>query len=61
MRNNSWLLTYGNSDKIYFMKIPSNLGESPVFSKISRPALGLKQPPIQWVPAFFPGGKAAGA
>ena len=26
-----------------------------------RPALGSIQPPIQWVPGFFPGGKGAGA
>jgi len=30
------------------------------FSKTSRPAFGLTQPPIQWVPAFFPEGNAAG-
>jgi hypothetical protein len=32
------------------------------FSKTSRPALGLTQPPVQWVlVALPPGGKAAGA
>jgi hypothetical protein len=32
-----------------------------LFSKPSRPTLGPTQRPIQWVPAFFPEGKAAGA
>jgi len=32
-----------------------------LFSKVFRPALGPTQPPIQWVSAFVPGGKAAGA
>jgi hypothetical protein len=31
------------------------------FSMSSRPALGSTQPPVQWVPGFFPRDKAAGS
>jgi hypothetical protein len=29
--------------------------------KLSRPAVGPHQLPIQWIPGFFPAGKEAGA
>jgi hypothetical protein len=31
------------------------------FSQLSRPALGPTQPPVQWVPGFSGGRRAAGA
>jgi hypothetical protein len=31
------------------------------FPQSSRPVLGLTQPPVQWVPSLFPGGKVTGA
>ena len=36
-------------------------GKIIIVSETSRPALGPTQPPIQWLPAFCPRSKAAGA
>jgi hypothetical protein len=36
-------------------------GQRILFSKMSGPAVGPTQPPIQCVPGFIPGGEAAGA
>jgi hypothetical protein len=42
------------------VRIPVGARNYSLFNKTFRPALGLSKPPIQWVPAFFPWGKAAG-
>ena len=39
----------------------SNPGGSEIFLRQSGQAVGIIQPPVQWVPGLFPGGKAAGA
>jgi len=47
----------------YELHIPGFISQcmQEVFSKACRQALGPTQPPIQWVPAFFPAREAAGA
>jgi hypothetical protein len=53
-------LGYGLDDRGSRVRFPAGLGIF-LFTTASRTATGPTQPPIQWVPASLPGGKAAGA
>jgi hypothetical protein len=58
---------YGGRYSVVYVATSYGLGGTGIesrwetdFSRLFRPSLGLTQPPVQWVPGLFYGGKVAG-